>query len=58
MLENLVVAVESEAQVVDIVRVAGFMQKVSLVFFFPLTLIQSSSLIKIQIELQVRDGLI
>jgi hypothetical protein len=28
MLENLVVAVESEAQVVDIVRVAGFMQKV------------------------------
>jgi hypothetical protein len=29
MLENLVVAVESEAQVVDIVRVAGFMQKVS-----------------------------
>lgn len=33
MLENLVVAVESEAQVVDIVRVAGFMQKVSLVFF-------------------------
>lgn len=46
MLENLVVAVESEAQVVDIVRVAGFMQKVSLVFFFPLTLIQSSSLIK------------
>jgi hypothetical protein len=31
MLENLVVAVESEAQVVDIVRVAGFMQKVSLV---------------------------
>lgn len=32
MLENLVVAVESEAQVVDIVRVAGFMQKVSLSF--------------------------
>jgi len=32
MLENLVVAVESEAQVVDIVRVAGFMQKVSPVF--------------------------
>jgi hypothetical protein len=29
MLENLVIAVESEAQVVDIVRVAGFMQKVS-----------------------------
>ncbi|KAH7926027.1 apses-domain-containing protein [Leucogyrophana mollusca] len=28
MLENLVVAVESEAQVVDIVRVSGFMQKV------------------------------
>lgn len=32
MLENLVVAVESEAQVVDIVRVAGFMQKVSRAF--------------------------
>lgn len=29
MLENLVVAVESEAQVVDLGRVAGFMQKVS-----------------------------
>ncbi|KAG6334596.1 hypothetical protein ID866_4490 [Astraeus odoratus] len=28
MLENLVVAMESEAQVVDIVRVTGFMQKV------------------------------
>lgn len=28
MLENLVVAVESEAQVVDLGRVAGFMQKV------------------------------
>ncbi|KIJ20891.1 hypothetical protein PAXINDRAFT_66463 [Paxillus involutus ATCC 200175] len=28
MLENLVVAMESEAQVVDIVRVSGFMQKV------------------------------
>ena len=30
MLENLVVAVESEAQVVDLGRVAGFMQKVGL----------------------------
>lgn len=28
MLDNLVVAMESEAQVVDIVRVSGFMQKV------------------------------
>jgi len=28
MLENLVIAMESEAQVVDIVRVSGFMQKV------------------------------
>jgi hypothetical protein len=28
MLENLVVAVESEAQIVDIGRVSGFMQKV------------------------------
>jgi hypothetical protein len=28
MLENLVIAVESEAQVVDLGRVAGFMQKV------------------------------
>ena len=28
MLENLVVAVESEAQVIDIGRVSGFMQKV------------------------------
>lgn len=28
MLENLVVAVESEAQVIDIARVSGFMQKV------------------------------
>jgi regulatory protein SWI6 len=30
MLENLVMAVESEAQVVDLGRVAGFMQKVKL----------------------------
>jgi len=30
MLENLVIAVESEAQVVDLGRVAGFMQKVRL----------------------------
>ena len=29
MLDDLVVAVESEAQVVDIGRVSGFMQKVS-----------------------------
>lgn len=29
MLENLVIAVESEAQVVDIGRVSGFMQKAS-----------------------------
>jgi hypothetical protein len=29
MLENLVIAVESEAQIVDIGRVSGFMQKVS-----------------------------
>lgn len=29
MLENLVVAVESESQVIDIGRVSGFMQKVS-----------------------------
>jgi hypothetical protein len=28
MLENLVVAVESEAQIIDIGRVSGFMQKV------------------------------
>ena len=28
MLENLVVAVESESQVIDISRVSGFMQKV------------------------------
>lgn len=28
MLENLVIAVESESQVVDIGRVSGFMQKV------------------------------
>jgi hypothetical protein len=28
MLENLVIAVESEAQIVDIGRVSGFMQKV------------------------------
>lgn len=28
MLEHLVIAMESEAQVVDIVRVSGFMQKV------------------------------
>jgi len=32
MLENLVIAVESEAQVVDIGRVSGFMQKVGLTF--------------------------
>jgi regulatory protein SWI6 len=29
MLENLVIAVESEAQIVDLGRVSGFMQKVS-----------------------------
>lgn len=29
MLENLVIAVESESQIVDIARVSGFMQKVS-----------------------------
>jgi hypothetical protein len=34
MLENLVVAVESEAQIVDIGRVSGFMQKVCH-FLFP-----------------------
>ncbi len=28
LLENLVVAMESEAQVIDISRVSGFMQKV------------------------------
>jgi len=28
MLANLVIAVESEAQIVDIARVSGFMQKV------------------------------
>jgi hypothetical protein len=28
MLENLVVAVESESQIVDLGRVSGFMQKV------------------------------
>lgn len=28
MLEDLVIAVESEAQVIDISRVSGFMQKV------------------------------
>jgi hypothetical protein len=30
MLENLVIAVESDAQVVDIGRVSGFMQKAGL----------------------------
>lgn len=30
MLENLVIAMESEAKIVDIVRVSGFMQKVSI----------------------------
>jgi hypothetical protein len=29
MLENLVIAVESEAQIVDLGRVSGFMQKAS-----------------------------
>lgn len=33
MLENLVVAVESESQVIDISRVSGFMQKVSFTFY-------------------------
>ena len=28
MLENLVIAVESESQIVDLGRVSGFMQKV------------------------------
>jgi hypothetical protein len=32
MLDDLVVAVESETQVVDIGRVSGFMQKVRIVF--------------------------
>jgi hypothetical protein len=36
MLDDLVVAVESETQVVDIGRVSGFMQKVkSIHLFFP-----------------------
>jgi len=29
MLENLIIAMESDGQVVDLGRVAGFMQKVS-----------------------------
>ena len=32
LLENLVVAMESEAQVIDISRVSGFMQKVRAVW--------------------------
>jgi hypothetical protein len=39
MLENLVVAVESEAQIVDIGRVSGFMQKVRNFHFYVLVLL-------------------
>jgi hypothetical protein len=49
MLENLVVAVESEAQVVDLGRVAGFMQKVS-----PVCLALSERLS--HFPFKVRDG--
>lgn len=34
MLENLVVAVESESQIVDLGRVSGFMQKVCFLFLY------------------------
>jgi hypothetical protein len=50
MLENLVIAVESEAQIVDIGRVSGFMQKV-----YP----SSNDLVSmLTIGPQVRDGII
>jgi hypothetical protein len=49
MLENLVIAVESEAQVVDLGRVAGFMQKVRII------LLQQTS---IDVSFKVRDGII
>lgn len=53
MLENLVIAVESESQGVDIGRVSGFMQKVW--FYY----CHTSHFILIQIfPLQVRDGII
>jgi hypothetical protein len=50
MLENLVVAVESEAQIVDIGRVSGFMQKVCDSHFHVLVLLLQPP--------QVRDGII
>ena len=57
MLDDLLVAVESETQVVDIGRVSGFMQKVKstqarlLADLF-------SELTPVQCNLQVRDGVI
>ena len=49
MLENLVIAVESESQIVDLGRVSGFMQKV-----------YSSALpyTYLTAYIQVRDGII
>lgn len=52
MLENLVIAVESESQVMDIGRVSGFMQKVSYVALVVAHELMSRN------SLQVRDGII
>lgn len=51
MLENLVVAVESESQIVDLGRVSGFMQKVC---FCSCTLPYTY----LTFIFQVRDGII
>lgn len=51
LLENLVVAMESEAQVIDISRVSGFMQKVR----------STASIVMagvLNVLLQVRNGVI
>ena len=57
MLEDLLVAVESETQVVDIGRVSGFMQKVKSTqaryWQRPFVCIDTA-----QCNLQVRDGVI
>ena len=51
MLDNLVIAVESESQVIDIGRVSGFMQKVRPL----LTMLLPGAL---KAHLQVRNGVI
>jgi len=58
MLDDLVVAVESETQVVDIGRVSGFMQKVRIESSFFLADHVSRLTPRNLIYPQVRDGVI